>query len=393
MIPTDIIELLEKALEEKIGKFEIQQDDGKGSGQSYLGDMLFLTLKNKNEKLNVVVKQASSTVSENTKEFMSSSYLNEIYFYTKLVPNYIEFQKSFPKSQRFDNIPKCLAASTEKGNEKLVLENLLVDNYEMYPRNIPVTDEMYQEIFKVYGKYHGLSLAFKKYQPEKFSELASCFSSHFKKFLDHGILKKAIIVTCCEVQKHLEAIGEKELGRKFEKYVLNGPKLFSDCLLYRSPFSVIIHGDSWISNLMFKFNKSKKIEDIKMIDFQMVICGSPVLDLTYILYSRASAPTLDKLDHFLAIYYNSVKNNLEQYDCDIGELFSFEDLKQEWKEHHAFGFLMSLVISFDGSIENEVPNIPDMLDKYNDEYYIKDSEVSKKFATDLIRHMYDNDFL
>ncbi|XP_072384199.1 uncharacterized protein [Diabrotica undecimpunctata] len=188
MIPKDICDLLEESLDEKIENFEIQELEGNQRGQGYLGEMVFFSLKNKNtgEDHNLVVKQCL-VGSEKTSKFMSMCFNNEVHFYTKVIPALQAFQKSYPKVEIFNNIPKCFATSSKKGKEKLVMENLKLKDYKMHPKKIPLNSQMYEIIFKTYGKFHGISYAFKHYHPEQFSELGAGYHKNMKTFFNRDI--------------------------------------------------------------------------------------------------------------------------------------------------------------------------------------------------------------
>ena len=74
--------------------------------------------------------------------------------------------------------------------------------------------------------------------------------------------------------------------------------------------------------------------DIKLIDFQLCQDNSPIHDLSYFFYSGASKKDFDDLDNYLKIYYHSFSDFAKELGTNLDELFSFETLKQEWKESY-----------------------------------------------------------
>uniref|UniRef100_A0A6P7FLA1 Uncharacterized protein LOC114331585 n=1 Tax=Diabrotica virgifera virgifera TaxID=50390 RepID=A0A6P7FLA1_DIAVI len=401
MIPKDICDLLEESLNEKIEHFEIKEHEGNQKGQGHLGEMVFLSLKNKNtgEDHHLVVKQCLEG-SEETSKFMSMCFNNEVHFYKKVIPTLEAFQKSFPKGQTFKSIPKCFATSSKEGEEKLVMENLKLKGYEMHPKKVPLNSKMYEIIFKTYGKFHGISYAFKHYHPEQFTELAAGYHNNMKIFFEQDVMKEALTSVCKKTTEFLEEEDEIKIIDNFKKYNDNAPQMFFDALAYKSPYSVFVHGDCWSNNMMFKYNKSGDIEDIKLFDFQMAAVGSPVWDLTYTFYSGADEETISNLDHFLEIYYKSLSDTLKEYGCNAEKVLPFKELKNEWKEHNAFGVLLGLLVWNIKNLEpSESPNIAKLLDgdsqtdNFSQIVSKADSTGFKKASLLVMRHLYKNNFL
>ncbi|XP_028136997.1 uncharacterized protein LOC114331589 [Diabrotica virgifera virgifera] len=401
MIPKDILDLLEESLGEKIENFKIQEHEGNQKGQGHLGEIVFLSLKNKNtgEDHHLVVKQCL-TGSEETRKLMSMCFKNEVHFYKKVIPALQAFQKSYPKVEIFNNLPKCYATSSKEGKEKFVMENLNLKGYKVHPKKIPLNSKMYETIFKTYGKFHGISYAFKHYHPEEFTELGKGYNQNMKMFFDQGIMQQAIGSCCNKIKEFLEEEDEIKILDSFKKYCDNGSQMFLDALDYKSPYSVSVHGDSWSNNMMFKYNKSGDIEDIKLFDFQMAAVGSPVLDLTYSFYSGADEESISKLDRFLEIYHKSLSETLRGYGCSAEKVLPFTELQKEWKEQNAFGVLMGLLIWSNKNLDpSETPDIAELLDADSQSGDISqmmqktDSAGFKRASLSVLRHLYKNNFL
>ncbi|XP_028133465.1 uncharacterized protein LOC114328721 [Diabrotica virgifera virgifera] len=404
VLSKDLSDLLESALNEKIESFDLQIE-GNDNGEGHLGEVLFITLTNKstNKIDHVVVKQVLESSVENTIDFMSSTFLNEIHFYGKFLPALQEFQRSYPGAEIFNHVPKCLGTCLERGKEKLILENLKFRNFTLHPKKEYVGYKMYEAIFKTYGKYHGACLAFKHNQPEKFLELSNGFQNNFKKMVKTGLLERGILGMSAMVQSTLKET-QPELYEKFTPFAEKSVEKFLNCLDYRSPYSVITHGDCWSNNMMFKINESGTIEDIQLIDFQMSWLGTPVMDLTYSFYASTGKENLEKLDDLLKEYHDSLSETLKSYNCDVEKIFPFHALKKEWKEYSAFGSLMGLLLWLHKTRElKEVPNIGEIMDRSNDEQSKPDKKQDLGIEFDhaffyrstlpIIKHMCDNDFL
>ncbi|XP_028129761.2 uncharacterized protein LOC114325830 [Diabrotica virgifera virgifera] len=345
-LPDDINELIENSLGEKLDNFEVSVHGTNEKGEGFVGEILFLSLKHKisGKEDHLVVKIVLVSEVETTIDFLSSSYLNEIYFYTELWPALQAFQRKFPKVIPLDIVAHCYGDCREKGKEKIVLDNLKYKNYDVHPKTVPVSTELYTKTFELYGRYHALSFAYKHHEKDEFQRLAKPLANNWEGFLGLEMIKKEIHDDFFMMEEILRRNNENDVIRKIQPYIKNGVEIFRRSLHYEGPNSVIVHGDSWSNNMMLKYNDSKELEDIKLIDYQMATLGTPVYDLTYAFYSGADQETLKNWEHFLKIYYNSLSKSLKDYDLDVENIYPYEILKKEWKENIQFGFLMSLMI-------------------------------------------------
>lgn len=80
----------------------------------------------------------------------------------------------------------------------------------------------------------------------------------------------------------------------------------------RCGFQVLNHGDTWLNNMMFKFDGDSTI-DLKLIDFQMPFWGSPVADIVYFLISSvADDIKVDNFDDFVEFYQSELALALQK---------------------------------------------------------------------------------
>uniref|UniRef100_A0A336LXE6 CSON006815 protein n=1 Tax=Culicoides sonorensis TaxID=179676 RepID=A0A336LXE6_CULSO len=99
-----------------------------------------------------------------------------------------------------------------------------------------------------------------------------------------------------------------------------------------------LHGDLWTSNILFKYDDDKILNDAMLIDFQMSSFGSPVIDLIYFFFTSAKDHIImDKLDKMLEFYHENLSKNLEEFQFSH-IIPSLDKLKIEWtnKYFHAF---------------------------------------------------------
>lgn len=146
---------------------------------------------------------------------------------------------------------------------------------------------------------------------------------------------------------------------------------------------------------MIFFQKEGRVQNIKLLDFQLVANGSPVFDLSHCFYSGGSAENYNKLEQFLEIYYKSLSDTLNQFGLKAENLYSLNTLKEEWKKYCKFGFGMGLMMwRIKLADQNSIPNLMKDENKNTPFKIAADKEDEYKQALkELILHMYNNDFL
>ncbi|XP_072375177.1 uncharacterized protein [Diabrotica undecimpunctata] len=395
-LPEDISDLIQKSLGEKIDNFEVTVHGTNDNGEGFVGEILFVSLKHKisGKEDHLVVKIVLASEVETTIDFLSSSYMNEIYFYTELWPALRAFQEKFTKVLPLNILAYCYGEYREKGKEKIILENLKYKNYAVHQKKLPVSKELYSKMFALYGRYHALSFAFKYYEKEKFQTLVKPLSKNWEGFLGLEIIKTEIVDDFTMIVEILRRNNENDIISKIQPYVKNGVEIFRRSLHYKGPNSVVVHGDCWSNNMMLKYNELKEVDDIKLIDFQMAALGTPVYDLTYAFYSGADKETLNNWEHFLKIYYNSLSKSLRDYDLEVENIYPYETLKKEWKDNIQFGFIMSIIIW--GSKYLDLGDVANLavtgVDAYMDLETCYSNQNYVQAILNLVRHFNENDF-
>lgn len=134
-------------------------------------------------------------------------------------------------------------------------------------RTEPVTIEHAKLVLQTLGKFHACSFALRDKCPEKFKEFIETIpkiyhiedltglKEYFETFkpLMYGVFKES----------------EKDILQKlknvYDKSVFDGAAVYYDGKT-AEPYSVICHGDCWINNTLFKFDKVLSL-GTKLFDF------------------------------------------------------------------------------------------------------------------------------
>lgn len=96
--------------------------------------------------------------------------------------------------------------------------------------------------------------------------------------------------------------------------------------------NVLNHGDLWDNNLLFKYDQSKNVTGVKLLDFQNTKFASPVVDLFYFVWTSANEEVRQNSQRELyAVYINQLNSSLEQLGCR--ERLSTEELLEDLRTY------------------------------------------------------------
>lgn len=178
-------------------------------------------------------------------------------FITQILPCYHKLQeeKSCPL---FSSMPRCYFAKLSNPTETIVMENLRPQGYVVHDKSIPLDLDHLHVVLKAYAEWHALSFALKDQKPQEYAELTknlqespfkNFFRTMFGTLLDHTLEHLYVM---------LEEKGEVELLHKYKNALGNakGSIVLEKLLDEPEEVSVVLHGDCWNNNLMFKYEVS-----------------------------------------------------------------------------------------------------------------------------------------
>ncbi|KAJ8957801.1 hypothetical protein NQ314_006476 [Rhamnusium bicolor] len=133
---------------------------------------------------------------------------------------------------------------------------------------------------------------------------------------------------------------------------------------------------------------------VAILDWQMSTLRSPVIDISYLVYSTGSGVELEKFDELLEFYYDSFSNFLKELGSNAEEIFPYSSLKEHWRKYALFGLLMAIlglpmilcdkeeVVSFEDLQEDQ--NFSDIIN-----FEIKEKDLYYRRIKDVVRHYFD----
>nr|CAH7750149.1 unnamed protein product [Callosobruchus chinensis] len=382
-LPDDVKQLLEKIVGTKLEEFSVSLHDPNVKGSGHLGEFFFVSLADKSgeKKHEFAVKRSLACESDKFQKLIDQAFTNEIYFYDTLVPAYREMEEKF-SVEPFDKLSILYGADEKR--TMLVLNNLKLAGFKTHEKRVPLDKAHYELVFETYGRFHALSFALRHFNPEKFAEAKSIFKNgiEISAFLTSGGFKE-------ETSKWLGPSPQlKDLvGDIFEN--------LRDGYFYEGEHEMLVHGDCWSNNIMFRYDEANNVKDIRLIDFQICRAGTPVFDLSYCFYSGASKALLSQLSYFLDIYHRSLSRSLNQFGLSSEVIYPMSVLKEEWKRYCKFGVISATMIwKMKLAPDEEAPDLTlsedEIMEKFGGDKFVTEEYLVK--ISDLVEHLKENNF-
>ncbi|XP_058059464.1 uncharacterized protein LOC131210260 [Anopheles bellator] len=110
-------------------------------------------------------------------------------------------------------------------------------------------------------------------------------------------------------------------------------------------FNVLIHGDLWTNNMVFKYEANSSVPlTSTLLDFQICCWTSPLVDLHSFLFSSVSSDLmLTKLNYFLRYYQERLAESLVLLGY-TKRLPTLQQLHADFTNHLLFGLLSAMMM-------------------------------------------------
>ncbi|XP_049787667.1 uncharacterized protein LOC126191015 isoform X4 [Schistocerca cancellata] len=363
----DILKEISGHSEVKLGQYTLFRRDA--CGDSYLSTITRLAVQGsdvvskKQYSIALIVKSLPHNIGRR-KTFRSCEFFqNETAFYEKVMAKLLEFQKRKNPEKPFLEVPRCFKAVADGENDFIVMEDVSPTGFKSASRTESLDFEHCASVLRCLGRFHGLSLAMKDQEPEEFKKAASClketYYSEDQREWYRNMMKRICNITIDAMEQEYPNSSYEKKAKEFCNEGLFDVQM--DLVKPREPYSVITNGDAWICNFLFLYKDAdgKKIQDTRMIDFQLARYASPVCDMSFFLYSCTTKEFREAyLSDLVQIYYKSMSDLVSDLGSDPNAVFPYKALESEMKAVSRYGFIMSLEsVPFSEIDEKDAPNI------------------------------------
>lgn len=213
----------------------------------------------------------------------NSIYPREIVIYRDILPRIYRLLRSIGDETLIS--PICLATvSTPK--QMLIFEDAREQHFQLIDRRLGLDLEHTLLIAEKLAKLHACSRVVYESEPELFElTLEGCISDDPNKQTYLPYYRRCV----------QQVIRLVRVWNKTEDWVEILEKLVQlehniipyGCDVYRreeESFNVLNHNDIWINNMLFRYGAKGRLEDARLLDYQLSFFGSPGVDLNFFLY-------------------------------------------------------------------------------------------------------------
>lgn len=254
---SDVLELIKYTVVGNIEDFNIEMLKNE-KGEGFIGEIIFINFTHKltEQKIQIIVKQEQVKNGETVEKFRKY-FQTEFDFYDVTWPFLYQYYKNVSR-RNFDFVPKYFGG-WNTGRIRMVLENLGESRYISYDKTKSFDDDHFRIIFKTYGIFHGVSMALRELDKEQYKRLVGNKHNIFYAAFATDYFCKGFVDRLQEALTYFDPVKEKYILEKLKIYEESGLEIIRQLLNEDYPNGVILHGDCWSNNLMFKYNVSKTI--------------------------------------------------------------------------------------------------------------------------------------
>ncbi|KAF2889064.1 hypothetical protein ILUMI_17109 [Ignelater luminosus] len=347
----DIVETLASIAEQE-GVLDCRLDNPEaGAGRGYLGNINFVQLHGKTKcgkekQLHFVVKTAT-TNDTLRRTAVINVFKREIQMYKFVLPALYNFEKEKGIGNPLASVPQCYYASSKTVPEILILEDLIQSGYRIWNHTLLMDDSHVRIVVQEYARFHAVSFALQDQNPLKFKELTKNLDNIFDRFMMgtgtfHAFIRKSKLALA-------SLDSNTKTFTKYKQFLCGVEQKYSDLIATCNQYYVILHGDSWCNNLLFKYNKNSNSNDpvdMRFVDFQFSRLGSPVCDLAYFLYGCISKEVLDNMNTYKHLYYDTLCKHIELLGSSPNDVYPLPAFEEHWQTYSKFGLIASGLIVF-----------------------------------------------
>lgn len=250
---------------------------------------------------------------------VAGNFIKENEVYEKLLP---AFEKLYlEKGVKKVFSPKSYKISKEPPVETVLLEDLRPQHFEMEISSKGLDLRKLKQTLGILAEFHAASAVyvekhgrfseqFKKgvYEPSQkiyyvtmYQHVVDIIIGSYKKSVKNGeyFAEKMVSFFLSFVLSYSNFFQFSNLSNLMEKYF--------QCTKFKpDKFNVLTHGDIWTNNIMFKGDQ------IRLLDYQLSLYGSPILDFIQLVFSSANSKIIGShFDELLKHYHTNLSANLK----------------------------------------------------------------------------------
>ncbi|KAF5292784.1 hypothetical protein FQA39_LY13829 [Lamprigera yunnana] len=359
-----IEECVQKCLiDKKVLQPEISIYSHLSKGSNFLGEVMKVNVKGKNEDKESVKFNLIAKVSKKNDVYRELSgtrhiFLREEYVYSTVFPQFEKFQSEKEITKPFRCYPQVYITSSEDHNETIILEDMCEKGFKSSERAFSLDYNHASLIVAELGRFHALSFALRDQRNSIFTKLANNLCD--LEFHKCPVFPLIIAEWYAECVKVLDPVTDRKAYTKFKEF----EKIFVSTAQNAvrpetaEPYAVVGHGDFWVTNFLFKYDAHSLPVEVCMLDFQFTKVCSPACDISQLMLLCIDQDVRNQYyDNLIEIYYNSFSSFLVQLGSDPNTLFPYSILQSHLKKFSVIGLSTAVRIVYPISIlPSEIPD-------------------------------------
>lgn len=335
---------------------EAKEEAGSKLGDNYTSQMI---------RTSVVGKYGNGSLYKNslmTKVLPPGRILNEIlkvhqlftmekHVYEKILPLLGDFGPPF----------------IHAGPEEIIMLDMREKGYVLCERRDYLDLEHCLFGVKTLAKWHARSLAIKLNNPETFKKLVAPIKEVIFDSTSDQPIGKSIENTVVLGIQHMNAAEPRtaEVERAIEFLRSFEGKCYNtiEALISVPPekYSVILHGDPWENNILFKHDENGKVIDLKFVDYQITRHNSLSMDFHYFVYTSARNNVIENhYEELIEAYHRTFIETLKKSNVSEEHIKNLDMkwFKSELNKFSLYGLFTGLWLVH--AILADDNNLPDM---------------------------------
>ncbi|XP_075982457.1 uncharacterized protein LOC142980764 [Anticarsia gemmatalis] len=318
-------------------------------GDNYVASVKRIIIEGENGSLRMIAKIAPGhellRQAANTNLF----FRNEHVMYTEVLPKLVQLQKEagIPAEEQF-KYAKCFGSLSEEPNEVILLEDLKTSDFIMLDRFEILSSDCIKSVLKNLALLHSLSYVCRQRDPEAYESFKANLVDMWAAMdgSGPGVDQMKFFFQCIENDvisilddpEHVNAVKHKVAGA----LSLAAKLAKAD---NESKYNVVVQGDAWTNNLLFKFEDGEIPASI-MVDYQLSKNCSPVYDIIYMIFNGTDHESRKKnFNDWIDYYHSELDKSLSNFDLKVNFIYPRDRLDADLKRYGKvmFGLCLCLV--------------------------------------------------
>lgn len=285
-------------------------------GDGYLGLLWSakVTTRDSSDKvLHLVLKVTNNALEAGDIISPQVFFRREAYVYEIVFPTFEKLQCAIRTKNAFTSYPKLYGTSLKNTKEMLVMEDLKMRGYQMWNRLTPMDKDHISRVMEEYGRFHALSYLLRDQKPLEFKQVTQSLDD----VLANLISTDWVVVyesACIKVAEMLELNGYSKASEKIEQMKDEVMDILTSYAKKDDKYSVILHGDCWCNNIMFKYEVSEILLCRVFAAINLLLYRTLVDHQDYQMYASLTGSFLE-WDHLYSIFCITFLRVLLNQNC------------------------------------------------------------------------------